>query len=101
MTDDDDYRRISKWLDKDINSDRIEIEHQGRNFDQLTRKEKKEVISDMLFKGFYPSASEKLSKGVDYVRGNNEEFKETQIRTKKGLRTVIRERNGRIFRWLK
>jgi hypothetical protein len=97
MTDDESYERISIWLNKFDNKEKIEVEHQGRKWEQLTRSEKQTTISDMLFKGFYPKQSEKLSKGVDYVRGNMDEFKETKVRN----RIVIRDKLGRFFKWLR
>lgn len=96
MTNDDDYERLSIWINKFDQEKRIRTEHQGRNWDELTRKEKQTTLQDLLYKGFYPDAAEKLSKGIDYIRGNQDEFFEGKIKNRK----IIRDKKGRIFRWL-
>ena len=101
MTDNDDYERISVWLDKNNQEAKIKLAYDGREWEQLTRKEKTDTVSNLLYSGYYPTQAEKLSKGIDYVRGNDKEFTETKTITIDGkIHIVIRDLKGRIFKWL-
>lgn len=94
MTDDNDYKRASIWIDKNQNL---------YNFDwnKSTRTEKKDFIQMQFNKGLsgYEKSSQKLADGIDYIRGNKGST--IQNKTKNGKYLQIRELSGRIIRWVK
>ena len=85
--------------------EKIEIEY-GRTYDELTEKEKNEVLVDIFFKGNskYNSSAEKLRLGVEaYNQGEIENFSRVvKVRYKSGKSHYqIREANGRFGKWIR
>lgn len=100
MTDDEDFERASEWIDKFGENRQIKPYYQNRGWNELTKQEKTNYIQLQFNKGAkgYESSSRKLVDGIDYIRGNEDEYKIIFVRNR---RVLYNTKTKRFYRWLK
>lgn len=86
--------------------DKIEIEYDGRGYEELTDKEKEKTILDHFFHGKtkYSTSAQKLRIGLDEYKGGNVEnnSKIVKITYKNGKSHYqVRNKDGTFGRWIR